>query len=104
MDSRKIRFAVQARLLEFPVGTLEAGEDPLESMQRELGEEAGYSAARHLAPPLGIIEGKEPELRTCCRRPTRGSALALVAAAATHQSVTAIGLILWLTYLWFSVN
>ena len=43
---RQYRFAVQARLLEFPAGTLEAGEDPLESMQRELGEEAGYSAAR----------------------------------------------------------
>ena len=43
---RQYRFAVQARLLEFPAGTLEQGEDPLESMQRELGEEAGYSAAR----------------------------------------------------------
>ena len=43
---RQYRFAVQARLLEFPAGTLEEGEDPLESMQRELGEEAGYSAAR----------------------------------------------------------
>ena len=42
---RQYRFAVQARLLEFPAGTLEDGEDPLESMQRELGEEAGYSAA-----------------------------------------------------------
>ena len=43
---RQYRFAVQARLLEFPAGTLEEREDPLESMQRELGEEAGYSAAR----------------------------------------------------------
>ena len=43
---RQYRFAVQARLLEFPAGTLEDGEDPLMSMQRELGEEAGYSAAR----------------------------------------------------------
>ena len=43
---RQYRFAVQARLLEFPAGTLEDAEDPLESMQRELGEEAGYSAAR----------------------------------------------------------
>jgi ADP-ribose pyrophosphatase len=34
---RQYRFAVQARLLEFPAGTLEEGEDPLESMQRELG-------------------------------------------------------------------
>ena len=31
---RQYRFAVQARLLEFPAGTLEEGEDPLESMQR----------------------------------------------------------------------
>ena len=43
---RQYRFAVQARLLEFPAGTLEEGEDPLGSMQRELGEETGYSAAR----------------------------------------------------------
>ena len=43
---RQYRFAVQARLLEFPAGTLEEGEDPLESMKRELGEEAGYSADR----------------------------------------------------------
>ena len=43
---RQYRFAVQARLLEFPAGTLEEGEDPLESMQRELGEEAGYCAAK----------------------------------------------------------
>ncbi|BEV35570.1 NUDIX hydrolase [Synechococcus sp. M16CYN] len=43
---RQYRFAVQARLLEFPAGTLEEGEDPLASMQRELGEEVGYSAAR----------------------------------------------------------
>ena len=43
---RQYRFAVQARLLEFPAGTLEEGEDPLESMKRELGEEAGYCAER----------------------------------------------------------
>lgn len=43
---RQYRFAVAARLLEFPAGTLEEGEEPLPSMQRELGEEAGYSAAR----------------------------------------------------------
>ncbi|QEY32307.1 NUDIX hydrolase [Synechococcus sp. RSCCF101] len=43
---RQYRFAVARRLLEFPAGTLEEGEDPLGSMQRELGEEAGYSAAR----------------------------------------------------------
>lgn len=43
---RQYRFAVERRILEFPAGTLEDGEDPLESMQRELGEEAGYSASR----------------------------------------------------------
>ena len=43
---RQYRFAVQARLLEFPAGTLDEGEEPLPSMQRELGEEAGYSASR----------------------------------------------------------
>lgn len=43
---RQYRFAVARRILEFPAGTLEPGEDPKCSMERELGEEAGYSAAR----------------------------------------------------------
>ena len=43
---RQYRFAVAQRILEFPAGTLEPGEDPQGSMQRELAEEAGYSAAR----------------------------------------------------------
>jgi ADP-ribose pyrophosphatase len=43
---RQYRFAVAARLLEFPAGTLDPGETPLGTMQRELQEEAGYSAAR----------------------------------------------------------
>tara|TARA_B100000579_G_C22747754_1_gene812433 strand:- start:539 stop:1099 length:561 start_codon:yes stop_codon:yes gene_type:complete len=41
---RQYRFAVSRRILEFPAGTLEKGEDPLESMKRELGEESGYEA------------------------------------------------------------
>ena len=32
---RQYRFAVSRRVLEFPAGTLEEGEDPLNSMQRE---------------------------------------------------------------------
>ena len=48
---RQYRFAVARRILEFPAGTLEEGEDPQGSMQRELAEEAGYSAARW--DPLG---------------------------------------------------
>ena len=52
---RQYRFAVGRRLLEFPAGTLEVGEEPLASIQRELAEETGYSAARwdllgHLLP------------------------------------------------------
>ncbi len=43
---RQYRFAVERRILEFPAGTLESGEDPLTSMKRELAEEAGYSAKR----------------------------------------------------------
>ncbi len=41
---RQYRFAVGRRILEFPAGTLEEGEDPLTSMKRELAEESGYSA------------------------------------------------------------
>ena len=42
---RQYRFAVSRRILEFPAGTLEADEDPLTSMKRELAEEAGYKAS-----------------------------------------------------------
>ena len=41
---RQYRFAIASRILEFPAGTLEEGEEPLSSMKRELGEETGYSA------------------------------------------------------------
>ncbi len=43
---RQYRFAVSRRVLEFPAGTLEIGEDPLTSMKRELAEEAGYEASQ----------------------------------------------------------
>jgi ADP-ribose pyrophosphatase len=43
---RQYRFAVASRILEFPAGTLEEGEEPLASMQRELEEETGYGASR----------------------------------------------------------
>jgi ADP-ribose pyrophosphatase len=43
---RQYRFAVATRLLEFPAGTLDDGEDPLSTMERELQEEAGYRASR----------------------------------------------------------
>ena len=43
---RQYRFACSRRILEFPAGTLEQGESPLESIQREVQEESGYSAER----------------------------------------------------------
>ncbi len=50
---RQYRFAVATRLLEFPAGTLDPGETPLSTIQRELQEEAGYSAERW--DPLGTL-------------------------------------------------
>ena len=41
---RQYRFAVSRYLLEFPAGTLEAGESPINSIKREIQEEAGYKA------------------------------------------------------------
>ena len=43
---RQYRFAVAQRLLEFPAGTLEMDEDPLDSIKRELREESGYDASK----------------------------------------------------------
>ncbi|MBH8576129.1 NUDIX hydrolase [Nostocaceae cyanobacterium CENA369] len=43
---RQYRFAIQGRILEFPAGTVERNEDPLETVQREIEEETGYSAQK----------------------------------------------------------
>jgi len=43
---RQYRFAVSSYLLEFPAGTLEIGETPLNSIKRELQEESGYKAEK----------------------------------------------------------
>ncbi|OUL24730.1 MULTISPECIES: NUDIX hydrolase [unclassified Nostoc] len=43
---RQYRFAIQGRIIEFPAGTVEPGEDPLETVQRELQEETGYRAQK----------------------------------------------------------
>ncbi|MEO0539571.1 MAG: NUDIX hydrolase [Cyanobacteria bacterium P01_A01_bin.105] len=41
---RQYRFALQGRLLEFPAGTVEPGENPFATIQREIEEETGYRA------------------------------------------------------------
>jgi ADP-ribose pyrophosphatase len=41
---RQYRFAVGGRILEFPAGTVEINEDPLDTVKREIEEETGYHA------------------------------------------------------------
>ncbi|MFB2769246.1 NUDIX hydrolase [Pelatocladus sp. BLCC-F211] len=41
---RQYRFAIGGRLLEFPAGTVEINEDPLDTVKREIEEETGYRA------------------------------------------------------------
>ncbi|GAA6616947.1 NUDIX hydrolase [Scytonema sp. NUACC26] len=41
---RQYRFTAEGRIFEFPAGTLEYGEDPLETIQREIQEETGFRA------------------------------------------------------------
>ncbi|MBK16523.1 MAG: NUDIX hydrolase [Prochlorococcus sp. SP3034] len=50
---RQYRFAVSRYLLEFPAGTLEIGETPLNTIKREIQEETGYSAKRW--DELGVL-------------------------------------------------
>ena len=40
---RQLREAARGTLLELPAGTIDEGEDPLETARRELHEETGYS-------------------------------------------------------------
>ncbi|PAX51110.1 NUDIX hydrolase [Brunnivagina elsteri] len=43
---RQYRFAVGTRVLEFPAGTVELNEEPLDTVKREIQEETGYSAKK----------------------------------------------------------
>ena len=42
---RQYRFSVQRRILEFPAGTVEIGEDPATTAEREVQEETGFQAS-----------------------------------------------------------
>ena len=50
---RQYRFAVSRYLLEFPAGTLEIGETPLNTIKREIQEETGYKANKW--DELGVL-------------------------------------------------
>ncbi|MCC6195111.1 MAG: NUDIX hydrolase [Burkholderiales bacterium] len=50
---RQYRYPVRRVMLEFPAGKIDPGETPLATAQRELREEAGYTAANWT--PLGTI-------------------------------------------------
>jgi ADP-ribose pyrophosphatase len=43
---RQYRFSLQGRILEFPAGTIEPGEEAATTVQRELEEESGYRARK----------------------------------------------------------
>ena len=43
---RQYRFAVSRYLLEFPAGTLEIGETPINSIKREIQEETGFKSRK----------------------------------------------------------
>ena len=50
---RQFRYPVRRVMLAFPAGKIDPGETPLATAQRELREEAGYTAAKWA--PLGTI-------------------------------------------------
>ncbi|MBQ8089613.1 MAG: NUDIX hydrolase [Pyramidobacter sp.] len=59
---RQFRYPLGTDLLEIPAGLMEAGEEPLQSAQRELREETGYRAEKWTAlPPIWSTPGFSDE-------------------------------------------
>jgi 8-oxo-dGTP pyrophosphatase MutT (NUDIX family) len=61
---RQTKYPVGKRLLEFPAGLVEGGENPIEAAKRELKEETGLSAESweslgSLYPSAGMTDEKE---------------------------------------------
>ena len=54
---RQYRFAVSRYLLEFPAGTLEIDETPINSIKREIQEETGFSAEKWDDSTSPIVQG-----------------------------------------------
>lgn len=111
---RNFRVAVGETLIELPAGTLEAGEDPLESARRELAEETGYRAGRleklsefYMSP--GILrermhlylateltagqEGREPGEEIENLLVSWREAIEMVQSGAIHDAKTLVGLL-----------
>lgn len=60
---RQYRTALERVTIEIPAGKLDAGEDPLEAVRRELSEETGYTAQniRHIAS-IALAAGYSDEV------------------------------------------
>jgi ADP-ribose pyrophosphatase len=111
---KNYRVAVDETLIELPAGTLEAGEEPATTAQRELAEETGYRLGRieHLADfymSPGILDEKmylflatslqagnmalEPGEEIQTMLATRQEAIEMVRDGRIHDSKTMLGLL-----------
>jgi ADP-ribose pyrophosphatase len=114
---RNYRIAVDEELIELPAGTIDPGEDPLETARRELIEETGYRAddfrrlrefwvspgilseRMHLFLATGLQPGAAKPEKGEQIRPfiaSRREALALIDEEKIRDAKTLVGLMLWL--------
>jgi ADP-ribose pyrophosphatase len=111
---RQYRLPAEAELLEVPAGVMDEGEDPAESVQRELQEETGYRAERirrlagffvapgyttefiHIYLAEGLIESRlDPDEDEAIEveRYTLAQALALIDSGEIRDGKSIIGLL-----------